>query len=47
MFLRINGFVLNAEPSEATQIMLGLAAGRLKEVEVQAWIRTRLGLGSS
>jgi death on curing protein len=42
MFLLINGFVLNAQPSEATEVMLGLAAGRLKEAVVQAWIRTRL-----
>jgi len=47
VFLRMNGFMLNAEPSEATEMMLDLAAGRLKEVEVHAWIRTRLGSRSS
>jgi death on curing protein len=38
MFLAINGFLLKAEPSEAVNTMLALAAGHLTELELANWI---------
>jgi death on curing protein len=38
MFLAINGFSLKAEPAEAVNTMLALAAGHLAESELALWI---------
>jgi death on curing protein len=38
MFLAINGFSLKAEPAEAVNTMLALAAGHLTELELANWI---------
>ena len=38
MFLAINGFLLKAEPTEAVNTMLALAAGDLTELDLASWI---------
>lgn len=38
MFLAINGFLLEVEPTEAVNTMLALAAGDLSELELTSWI---------
>lgn len=42
VFLRLHGFALSAEPAEATDMMLGLAAGQLAEAEITAWVKAHL-----
>jgi death-on-curing protein len=39
LFLSINGFELIAGQLEATQTMLGVAAGEISEEQFAAWIR--------
>ncbi|WP_220636486.1 type II toxin-antitoxin system death-on-curing family toxin [Georgfuchsia toluolica] len=41
LFLRVNGYRLNASQAEATLTMLSLAAGELEEATFAAWIRAR------
>lgn len=38
MFLAINGFLLEVEPTEAVNTMLALAAGDLLELDLVSWI---------
>ncbi len=38
LFLALNGFILEVEPSVAVNTMLALAAGNLNEVELTKWI---------
>ena len=38
MFLAINGFLLEVEPTQAVNTMLALAAGDLSELELTSWI---------
>ena len=38
MFLAINGFLLEVEPTEAVNTMLALAAGDLSELDLASWI---------
>lgn len=42
VFLRLHGLSLEASPTEATETMLALAAGRSSEREVSAWVRSRV-----
>lgn len=38
VFLRLHGFALTAEPEEATEMMLSLAAKKLDEAELLNWV---------
>ena len=40
LFLALNGYVLEVEPSIAVNTMLALAAGDLEEAELTKWIST-------
>lgn len=42
LFLRKNGFRLDAKPAEATELFVNLAAGDLSEEELAAWIKSKL-----
>ncbi|MCL6607371.1 MAG: type II toxin-antitoxin system death-on-curing family toxin [Geminicoccaceae bacterium] len=42
LFVAINGWRLVADKTEATLVMLDLAAGELEEEALAAWIRARL-----
>jgi death-on-curing protein len=42
MFLRINGFDVQADEATRLQVWLGLAAGELGEEELAAWLRANL-----
>jgi death-on-curing protein len=42
LFLELNGFSLVADPVEAVQTIMRLAAGRLSEVALADWIRQRM-----
>jgi death-on-curing protein len=42
IFLGLNGKDLDATEAEVVQVMVALAAGSLKEVQLAAWIRERL-----
>lgn len=42
VFLRLHGLRLEVEGSEATEIMIALASGRVYEAEVSAWVKTRV-----
>lgn len=39
VFLRLHGLRLEARASEATEVMLGLAAGQISERDVSAWVQ--------
>jgi death on curing protein len=39
LFLALNGYELKADPVEAIQIILQLAAGELSELKLAGWIR--------
>lgn len=39
VFLELNGFQFTASETEATQIILGLAAGRLSEQQLAEWLQ--------
>lgn len=39
LFLALNGMELNAEPADVVQIVESLAAGKISEIELAAWIR--------
>jgi death on curing protein len=41
LFLALNGYELVADPVEAVQTILALAAGRSTEADLAAWIRER------
>ena len=43
LFLADNGFRLAFEPLDAVALMEGVAAGRVDETALAAWIRARLG----
>ncbi|MDJ0649185.1 MAG: type II toxin-antitoxin system death-on-curing family toxin [Xenococcaceae cyanobacterium MO_188.B19] len=40
LFLSLNDYILEVEPSEAVNTMLALAAGELEEAELVTWIST-------
>jgi death on curing protein len=40
--LVLNGFELDAGIDEAEQVILGVAAGRLKREDLLAWVRSRV-----
>lgn len=40
MFLGANGYRLHAEQVEATQVMMGVAAGQIDEPTLATWLRT-------
>ena len=42
VFLRLHGLLLNALPSEATEIILGLAAGQVREADLRIWLRNNV-----
>ena len=42
IFAGLNGYDLDASDTEVVTLMLGLAAGHLKEAELTAWLRTHL-----
>jgi death-on-curing protein len=42
LFLSLNNYELVADPVEAIEIILALAAGDLKEEELETWIRSHL-----
>ena len=42
LFLSLNGYELEADPVEAIETILALAAGKLSEKTVAAWVRERL-----
>lgn len=42
VFLRMHALVLHADPFEAKQVMLDLAAGRVSEADIHAWLLTRV-----
>ena len=42
LFLALNGFILEVEPSVAVNTMLALAAGNLNEVELTKWISVHI-----
>jgi death on curing protein len=42
LFLELNGFRFNAREEDATQAVLDLAAGKLKEAEYAAWLRVNI-----
>ena len=42
LFLALNGFILEVEPSVAVNTMLALAAGNLDEVELTKWISVHI-----
>jgi len=42
LFLTINGWRLSSSPVEATQIMLGVAAGEMEEEAFAQWIRDHM-----
>jgi prophage maintenance system killer protein len=42
IFAGLNGYELEATDTEVVTLMLGLAAGHLKEAELTAWLRTHL-----
>jgi death-on-curing protein len=42
LFLSDNGSELEADPDEATEIMLGVAAGDIGVEKLSAWLRTRV-----
>jgi death on curing protein len=41
LFLAVNGYRLDFEPTDAIQMVLALAAGELSEEELADWFRTR------
>ncbi len=41
IFLELNGWKLEAPEAEVVQVMLGVAAKRISEQELAAWLRTR------
>ncbi len=40
LFLSLNDYILEVEPSEAVNTMLALAAGELEEAELAKWVST-------
>jgi death on curing protein len=44
LFLEMNGYDFTAPEEEATQMILGLAAGTLKEAAFTAWLRSNAGV---
>jgi death-on-curing protein len=42
VFVGLNGYRIEAPETEVVTIMLALAAGKLDEVELAAWLRSRL-----
>ncbi|MBI1739948.1 MAG: type II toxin-antitoxin system death-on-curing family toxin [Acidobacteriales bacterium] len=42
LFLDLNGFELRVEQVEAIQVILKVAAGKMRESELRDWIRTHL-----
>lgn len=40
LFLSLNGWILEVEPSEAVNTMLALAAGELEEADLAQWVST-------
>jgi death on curing protein len=42
LFLDINGYLLEADPAEAVAVIMALAAGDLKEVQLARWIRQHM-----
>ena len=42
VFLGLNGYAIEVPEVEVVEIMLALAAGRLEEAELAAWIRARM-----
>jgi death on curing protein len=42
LFLALNGFRLHTTQLEATQMMLGVAAGEIEEAAFAAWLRAHL-----
>jgi death on curing protein len=42
LFLEINGYRFTASEEDATQAVLGLAAGAIKETEFAAWVRANV-----
>ena len=42
IFAGLNGYELEATDTEVVTLMLGLAAGHLKEADLVAWLRTHL-----
>jgi death-on-curing protein len=42
LFLEINGYRFTASEEDATQAVLGLAAGAIKEAEFAAWVRSNV-----
>mgnify|MGYP001818757741 FL=1 len=42
LFLALNGFILEVEPSVAVNTMFALAAGNLNEVELTKWISVHI-----
>jgi death-on-curing protein len=42
LFLGLNGFSLDADPVEATEIILRFAGGRLSESVLAEWVRERI-----
>ena len=40
LFLSLNDYILQVEPSEAVNTMLALAAGELEEAELAKWVST-------
>jgi death on curing protein len=42
LFLRLNGYRLNATQVDATLTILALAAGEMEEVQLEAWVRANV-----
>ena len=42
VFLALNGYELDRDPAEAIETVLALAAGKLTEDELAAWLRKRV-----
>lgn len=47
VFLELNGFRLEAPEVEAVDVMLRLAAGKLEEKDLSAWLKRHSGRGAT
>jgi death-on-curing protein len=43
VFLRLHGLMLTAPATEATELMLAVAAGRAQEADLRLWLRSNIG----
>ena len=41
-FLEVNGLELAASPTEAYEFLLGIASGKIPEIEVEEWVASQL-----